>query len=497
MDWYKFHNQKTVSIESIPILSIDTCQRDIIELKAKHYRPVHIFGLEQDAQIRVFYILANDESSSISIASVVMKRGDRYPSITLDYPSFHIFERELWEEFNLIPEGHPWLKPVRFPYNNATEYQNIEQYPFLACTSDQTHEVAVGPIHAGVIEPGHFRFLCNGEKVLHLEIQLGYQHRGVESLFLQNDSSFYRTQLIESIAGDTVIGHMSAYTQLLEGLSNQNITSRAKIIRAIALEMERIAIHIGDLSAIATDIAYTPASSYLGGVRTLVINSMLRICGNRFGRGLLRENGVRFDISDEQVEYLAVIMNRVLEKTNSIAEVFFSQPSVLSRLEHTGQVSQELALQIGLLGPSARASGIARDVRADHPFGNYVNAPIYPLTMDRGDVFARSYMRYIEIQQSVHYIQEQLKRLTPMEIMLKENNDYAVNSLCLSLVEGWRGEIAHIAITDDRGKIIKYKIKDPSLCNWYGLALSVRNNGISDFPICNKSFNLSYCGHDL
>jgi Ni,Fe-hydrogenase III large subunit len=338
--------------------------------------------------------------------------------------------------------------------------------------------------------------MCHGEVVYHLEIQLGYQHRGVEDLIVKN---YKRAgiHLAESIAGDTVIGHTTAYADSMEALAGVEISRRSQAIRAIALEMERVAIHIGDLAALANDVAYLLGQAVFGVTRTLVINSLLVLSGSRFGRGLIREGGVVFDFNAEMIKEFKEKLNKVNNDVILMAETMFESASVLSRFDNTGTVDNNSALNMGLVGPAARASGCSIDVRADHPFGIYRYYPIHKHSLDSGDVFARAYMRYIEIKQSIEFIVEQLESLADDKPLLKDMKKLSSDSIVISMTEGWRGEIVHCAVTGKNGDIIKYKIKDPSFQNWFGLAYAVRNNGISDFPLCNKSFNLSYCGNDL
>jgi Ni,Fe-hydrogenase III large subunit len=368
---------------------------------------------------------------------------------------------------------------------------------------DEVHEVAVGPVHAGVIEPGHFRFMCHGENVYHLEIQLGYQHRGIEKILADRMNSMagkniFFPQIAEKIAGDSAIAHASAYSAVMESLASSEIPNTAMIIRAVALELERAAVHIGDLCAIFNDIGFLMGSSTFAALRTITINTTLLICGSRYGMGLLRPGGVNFGIAADMASEILANINFVQGKIEKLIPLtMLEQPSVLTRLEGTGTVDRETALRIGMVGPAARASGIAIDIRTDYPSGMYRHYPARKIVLEKGDVFARCYIRYIEMMHSFNYIREQLGIIHPGKLSVPLKNEFPPESLAISMIEGWRGEIVHVAVTDDSGRILRYKIKDPSFNNWYGLALAVRDNGVSDFPLCNKSFNLSYCGHDL
>jgi Ni,Fe-hydrogenase III large subunit len=489
-------NNRAVRLKDIPELNVDDFRKEVLEGCGNGKRIVSFFGKKSGNDIRLFAVLAEDHNSQLHITSTFFKNGGQYASMTGDIPAIGVFEREFYEEFGVLPAGHPWLKPVRYPHDSALVNEKMEGYPFLKMDSDGIHEVGVGPVHAGIIEPGHFRFLCNGENVKHLEIQLGYQHRGVEKLFAGNNKN--KIHLAESVAGDSVIAHASCYAGAVESLSGVEITRKAMSIRAVACELERIAMHIGDLSALSNDVAYLPGSSNFGATRTLVINTTLDICGNRFGRGLVAPGGVNFDIDGELNKRILNTIKRVNDDVELLAGNLFTTPSVLSRFEKTGVVNKKTAVDLGLVGPAARASGVSVDVRTDHPTGIYNVFPVYCMTMDTGDVFARAYMRYVEISQSIRYVIELLNNFYDDGIAVDIDLDgLKHDSLAVSMTEGWRGETVHCAITDGKGRIVRYKIKDPSFNNWMGLAVAVRGNGISDFPICNKSFNLSYCGHDL
>ena len=323
---------------------------------------------------------------------------------------------------------------------------------------------------------------------MHLEIQLGWQHRGVEKM-LKNNPNIW---LAESISGDTTIGHSSVFARGIEALTGMKVCKRAQTIRKIALEMERMAIHIGDIGAIAGDIAYLMAANVLGVTRTLVINTMLEISGSRFGKGLMRIGGVNFDIDDELKDKITKMLEEVDTRVTEMCDAMFSNATVLSRLENTGLVSTKKAEEIGMVGPAARASGVVVDCRL---FGDYKN--FVPVSARNGDVWARAYQRFLEIKQSKAMILDMLEELNGKLETPEIKTGYAPNGMCLTFTEGWRGEICHVIITDKTGAIEQYKIKDPSFHNWFGLALAVRNNQISDFPVCNKSFDLSYCGFDL
>jgi Ni,Fe-hydrogenase III large subunit len=425
----------------------------------------------------------------------------RYPSLTSRFPAAQIFERELWEQTGLLPEGHPWLKPVRF---EAARQGHMADYPFFKVRGAEVHEVGVGPIHAGVIEPGHFRFMCHGEAVQHLEIQLGYQHRGVETLLLQKPAHLL-TPLVESIAGDSVLAYAWAFNAALENVANQTVAPATQASRAIGLELERIAMHLATLTGLATDIAYLqPAGTYQR-LRTAIINASQRVCGNRFGKGWIRP-GAATPITDTlrqdllqtlrafQVDFLQV--NNLMRRSRSTQMRFYG----------VGSVSTQAARDLGLTGVVARASGVDGDLRRTLPDGLYATHPPQAVTKKRGDCWARMSQRMQEAQVSTQWL---IDRLADANLNLTDSPEpfarysqtshwqLSPNRLCVSLIEGFRGPVMMALETNATGKLIHVKVQDPSLTNWFGLAFALRGQQISDFPICNKSFDLSYCGNDL
>ena len=480
----KIKNNSKVNLADIPTLKIEELRKEIIEADK---RPVAFFGKDWgNGRVRLFVVL--DDAPELLVSSAIFEADEKsYDCLTKEVPAFHIFEREFYEQFGIEPLNHPWLKPVRL---------NQDEYNFFEMKGKEVHQVAVGPIHAGVIEPGHFRFMCNGETVYHLEIMLGYQHRGCEDMMVKSPSN----QLAESICGDSVIAYNTAYSQVMETLKDIDVSNKAQLIRKAALEMERMAIHIGDLGAIAGDIAYLMGASVFGATRTLVINTMLEFSGSRFGRGLVTVGGVNYDLSQDAIDRALKTFDKVEKDVKRMVDTMLKNSTVMSRLEKTGTVSTERAKEVGLVGMAAKACGVNLDSRFEFPDKWIKELEIAPRTVSAtGDVNARFKLRFKEIMQSLSIIRKAFAKLSQYkdEQIIAKGGENAKDAFVISIVEGWRGEVVHIAMTDNCGNLSKYKIKDPSFNNWYGLALAVRNNGVSDFPLCNKSFNLSYCGNDL
>jgi Ni,Fe-hydrogenase III large subunit len=497
-------NGEPVDARAVPVHDPARFKEIVLAAHRGGGRLVALFGREDgEGGVLVTAVLADDPEGRLALLAT--RASGAFPSVAAELPAAQAFERELAEQWGLRPEGHPWLKPLRFepprreapdPFGRRDPRATLPgEYPFFRVEGEEVHEVAVGPVHAGIIEPGHFRFQCHGERVFHLEIVLGYQHRGVERL-LRGGPDRRSMALAESIAGDTAVGHGLAYAKAIESLAGTAPTARAMALRGIGLELERVANHVGDLGALAGDVGFLPTASYCGALRAEYLNAVAEICGNRFGRSLVCPGGVKHDLDAEAARALAARVRAAWEKTRRAASLMFESPSVRARFEGTGTVPTALAQELGMVGPAARASGVDRDVRRDHAFGIYRFSHVAVTTAENGDVLARALIRLLESERSVEFVLDQLERL-PDGPSRATQGPLAPGALVVSMVEGWRGELAHVAVTDAQGRLGAYKVKDPSFHNWFGLALALRDGQISDFPLCNKSFNLSYAGHDL
>ena len=467
----------------------------------------HYFALPAGDRMRFYCLVLDDAEGRVLVTSHATGYYDEtaLPSLTARYPQLHPFEREIAERYGIRFDGQPWPKPLRFPADRYDRQSSIDNYPFYTMAGKSLHEVNVGPIHAGIIEPGAFRFICNGEQVLHLEIALGYQHRGVEAAFTATENRLRQMCLAESIAGDSAVAHATAFAEAIEKLTGRERPAQLDRERVVALELERMAMQIADTGALSMDTGYQLGQVACEALRTMTINTTQAWCGNRFGKGLIRPHGTDHPLTAETSAMIRRNVAEIARRYDEVRRDIESSPSLLARFEQCGVVPRDEMRRIGGVGQAARASGLGRDIRATHPWGSFGKCLSHEsIVEEAGDVMARLTVRSREVAQSARYI-DRLLEIYEQKYGNLENPcgrpDYtsqlAPSSLSFGLVEGWRGETCHVVITDAEGRLTACRIKDPSLHNWLALALAVRGEGISDFPICNKSFNLSYCGHDL
>lgn len=478
----------TVPTSEIELLEIGSWRAQLLARARDGMRPVTLYG-RRDGD-GVLLTVVHREGRQLTVSRTRVEPAHGYHELTSTLPALHCFEREIHEQLGVRIAGHPWLKPIRFEGQ-----AEMDRYPFYRVDGKEVHEVAVGPIHAGVIEPGAFRFMCFGEHVLHLEIHLGYQHRGVEARLLERDARTL-APWTETIAGDTTIAHAWAYAAAVERLAGHEVAPEHELARAVMLELERVAMHLAGLAGMAADVGFLPGASMYGRLRTTAINSSMRLCGSRFGRSAVRPGGSGVTLDDALHELLRANVRLLRRDTAIIDDSFTSARSVGHRLRGVGAVSTETATQLGLVGMAARSAGVAIDTR--HPGGGvYEQHPIEMCTEAAGDCWARTNLRIAEIQASLDWLDRVLgepRTWQPARAVLPV---LPSSQLAVAVVEGWRGEVVHCLETGSDGALVHYKAQDPSLRNWMGLALAVRGNDISDFPICNKSFDLSYCGNDL
>jgi Ni,Fe-hydrogenase III large subunit len=479
-----------VAASEIETLDIAAWRTQLLNRARDGLRPITMYGRRDGEHVLLTVVHQDDRQLIVSRTAVEPAHG--YHELTSDLPALHCFERELHEQLGVRVAGHPWLKPIRF---EGRDQAAMGSYPFYRVDGKEVHEVAVGPIHAGVIEPGSFRFMCFGEHVLHLEVHHGYQHRGVEARLLERDARSL-TPWVETIAGDTTIAHAWAYAAAIEQLVAHDVAPEHELARAVMLELERIAMHLSGLAGMSADIGFLPGASTYGRLRTTAINSSMRLCGSRFGRGAIRPGGSGVTLDEELREMLRTNVQLLKRDGRIIDDAFESARSVRHRLVSAGVVSKETAGQLGLVGMAARSCGVAIDTRLP-AYGLYEHHPIKLCMEPSGDCWARARLRIAEIDASLDWLGRVLTEPHIWRPVRATLPALPPSQLAIAVVEGWRGEVVHCLETGHDGALVHYKVQDPSLRNWMGLALAVRGNDISDFPICNKSFDLSYCGNDL
>ncbi|MCI5150700.1 MAG: hydrogenase, partial [Candidatus Electrothrix sp. MAN1_4] len=378
------HNGERISRTDLPHLSLSEFRQELLDFTEAGGQVVQFFAYKDNkdhngnSALKLLAVLRNDSPYVTGCDAP-----HSFDALTAVTEKFHMFEREIGEQYGIKAKGHPWWKMVRY-HRNCTGKPDVfgnnyaedipGNYPYFAVEGKGVHEVAVGPVHAGIIEPGHFRFQCFGERVFHLEIQLGYQHRGVEHL-LQTVPMKRLPIIGETIAGDTSIGHGLCMAQGIEALADLEVDEGSKIVRTIALELERIANHIGDLGALSLDVAFGPPAAYFGRIRGEYLNLSQILAGNRFGRGLVRPGGVTKVMREEQRKLIQEKMDELTPEVEHVNDLIFSTPSVRTRFDYTGTVSQENAEQLGMVGYAGRACGLPYDARVHFPTECYADLP--------------------------------------------------------------------------------------------------------------------------
>src|SRR3989454_2205177 len=424
--------------------------------------------------------------------------------------SFHYpasrFEREIADLFGILPEGHPDPRPLvrhgfwpddYFPLRKDAGARDFRDdghpFPFQRVGGDGVYEIPVGPVHAGVIEPGHFRFSVVGETIIDMKSRLYFTHKGTEKLF-EGRVPTEGVELAERISGDTSVGHALAYCQALERLGGVEVPARARYLRVVLLELERLYNHVADFGMIANDTGFAVAHSHCFRIRERLLRLNKRVTGNRLLRGGIVPGGVGCDLPGGLD--LAGELEASLEDFEEIVALALDNTLVRDRLEGTGRLTTRTARDHGVLGYVARASGLDADVRRDHPFAAYGELDFKVPVFQAGDVEARTRVRVEEVRESVRLIGQAIARM-PQGPLRSPLGPLPPFEPAFGLVEGWRGAIIHWIMADAPDRLYRVKIMDPSFLNWRPLSYALLKNIVPDFPLCNKSFNQSYSGNDL
>jgi Ni,Fe-hydrogenase III large subunit len=432
-----------------------------------------------------------------------------FPDLSELFPAANRMQRSVADMLGIHPTDgdnhHKWLRhaawpgnvhPLRKSFDIATRFPLEEDnYPFVEVTGRGVHEIAVGPVHAGIIEPGHFRFSVVGERVLRLEERFGYKHKGIEKRF-EGMTLQQGAKLAGRISGDTTVGYAWAYAQAVESVTRTTPPERALWLRALFLELERLLNHIGDLGYLGNDVALSFGFSQFW----ILKEDLLRMNGALFGHRYLMDRivpgGVTCDLDNAGLLRIAETLNHIKHEVAILKEIYDEHAVMQDRFLTTGHVASDLAAQLGLTGLAGRASGQAWDARAQFPCVPYDQLDVNMATHRNGDVAARVLMRFEEITESIRLIRLMLEKL-PEGDLLSELGNAAEGALGIGWVEGWRGEIVLALHVGENNHIHRLHPHDPSWQNWPVLEHAIIDNIVPDFPLINKSFNLSYSGVDL
>ncbi|MBZ5554510.1 MAG: NADH-quinone oxidoreductase subunit C [Acidobacteriia bacterium] len=476
-------------------------------------RPEMIWAEDTRAEEGSFtlrYLFEVEGADAFILLSVSVPAGDRtFPSLATRWYLASRFEREIHDLFGLVPLEHPDLRRLPLHQFWPADFHPLlkdssppsrfiddgSPFPFRRVEGEGIYEITVGPVHAGIIEPGHFRFSVEGETIINLESRFYFVHKGIEKLF--ETLPWERgVELAERISGDSSVAHAMAFCQAVEAIAGTTLPQRAAWLRVVVLELERLYNHIADVGAICTDTGFAFANAHAMRLREDLLRLNDRLFAHRLLRGVLTPGGVLKDLNDVQRAEAQAVLFRVLKDFEEIVEIARTNALVMDRLIGTGLLTRRTAQEMQVVGMVARASGIDADVRRDHPFAAYPQLEVRVAVRAEGDVWARMMVRVEEVRESVRLIEEALQKL-PEGKLCEAVAGEGIEGGALGLVEGWRGPVAHWVVGARRASPSRVKIKDPSFANWPALNYAILRNIVPDFPLINKSFNLSYAGNDL
>lgn len=431
--------------------------------------------------------------------------GRRYPSVGLTHPPALRLERAIRDLYGIEPEGlpdtRPWLDHNRWGLAQPLGAANAvaadgASYAFLTAEGPPMHQIPVGPVHAGIIEPGHFRFHANGETVVRLEERLGYVHKGIEGL-LAGAPLDRAARIAGRVSGDSTVAYALAFSRAVEAALDMQVPPRAHAVRAVMAEMERLANHFGDIGAICNDASFSLMQAHCWALRERILRASAACFGHRLMMDCIVPGGVTADFSGPGVQGLRELVKTIHDTYPSLVELYDSTTSLQDRTVATGILRGELARRFGAGGPVGRASGRAFDVRKALPYEPYASLAYATALRTQGDVDARVWVRFFEIEQSLSIIEQVLVALPGGALRAELPAPSGAAPEGLALVEGFRGDIlAWVRLAAD-GSVARAHLRDPSWFQWPLLEAAIEGNIVADFPLCNKSFNCSYSGHDL
>lgn len=458
----------------------------------------------------LYYVFAHrTKGVFVLVKTLVDEKKPVFPSITGTIHAAHLYEREIRDLFGLQPEGHPDLRPLVFHgnwpqgvYPLRKDYdgslrppmENREQ-EFLHIHGTGVYEIPVGPVHAGIIEPGHFRFSVAGEPVINLEAQLYFVHKGIEKMCegAGIEKCFY---ISERISGDETFANSLAYCQAVEKIAGVEVPERAQYSRVVFAELERLISHLGDLNAVCTDVAYGFAASQFGMMRIWAYQMTDQICSSRFLRSVNSIGGVRRDFLAGWEKKLQEFLFRLYKELTDTIGIIKSSSLFIDRVEHTGVLDLQTAIDLNAVGPAGRAAGVHRDMRKDFPYAAYGKLDFAVPDHNNGDVNCRINVKLEECFEAIKLIRQALEAMPQGGVHIPVDKAPPYRS-ALGYTEAPRGENIHWVMSGEDNTVFRYKIRTPSFCNWPALCHAVKGNVVPDFPLINKSFNLSYAGNDL
>jgi len=455
------------------------------------------------------YACFSKGSDFLVVKCVAPEDDPSFPSITRKYVAAYRFERQMHSLMGVTPIGspdlRPWIKfedwpedawPLRKTFDHRTRMPRVPgDYRWIRAEGEGVYEIPVGPVHAGIIEPGHFRFQAMGEEILNLEERLGYVHKGIEKRF-EALSWEDGARLAGRVSGDTTVAHSCCYCQAVEAMAECFPPERALWLRAIMLERERIANHLGDIGAICNDVAFAFLFFQCNILKEQIVRTNFQLFQQRFLKDRIVPGGVTVDLSDEGIESMLRELDEFSKKFEQLVVIYDNNASLEDRVRETGIFSTEKAKDLSTVGIVARASGLDLDIRLQKPAAPYDIIVPRVSVQHAGDVNARVWVRIDEIRESVRLLREMLYHLPTGEICAEFTPPLSQAS-GLAFVEGWRGEIMYWVQAGKDGEVNRCMVRDPSSLNWLGLEQSIHGNIVPDFPVCNKSFNQSYSGNDL
>ncbi len=485
------------------LVSPDDLEAEAAALFAAGFRLALVAGHDDGQRLRAVYVFVTDSPDRRFELQVRLDRTrPTVPSLArLSFPASR-FEREMHDLFGIEPIGHPFLRPLVLHQHWPTDWHpmrhdagesppmwtDAEPFPFVAVEGPGVYEIPVGPVHAGLIEPGHFRFSVVGETILKMKARLWFVHRGIEKLFEGREITG-GVVLAERISGDTAVGHNLAYCLAIEDACRIELPDEAARLRALLLELERIYNHVTDVGALCNDVGYGIAQARALALREQLLRLNADVTGHRLLRGAIRPGATSLRRLPTEVE-----LNQIASRFEDLVGLATTNTVVMDRFQGTAVLSKSDAAAIGTLGVVARGSGLTLDARATQAFVDLGDE--LPVVEDAGDVMARFSVRVREVRASLNLATVLAGTARRFQVVAPSGVARGGGS-GLGIVEGWRGTIIHRVEVDASGRLTRCKVVDPSFLNWPALSVALADTIVPDFPLVNKSFNLSYAGNDL